>query len=400
MAKAGSNKPKNPSRRNFGILPNYGKINQRNRKGLPLPDMKNFLFTLVTVAGFSLGAVAQDTIRNEHTASPQILTYAEQMPEPTINVPKFLAKNLHYPKAARNENVQGKVVLRFIVDTVGNVSDITVVKSVHPLLDSESVRVVKLLDQWKPGMQNGKAVNVYYTLPIVFKLDEHELMELAKPGNGDLFQYVEKVPKAPFDVDSFINANLRFPEPEKSNGIDGIVLVKIQINEDGSVSKPMIAGSVYATLDEEAMRVLKLMPPWEPALIDNKPVAVFMPVKVQFKKDDQELADALKSGVRNMVDLQQMPEPGFDINEFLGNNLKYPKEARMFNIEGKEYVRFVIDEEGNVTSVCTPHPVNVFLDMEARRVVEAMPKWKKPGKVNNQPVKVYYTLPIVFRIEH
>ena len=101
MAKAGSNKPKNPSRRNFGIQPDYGKINQRNRKGLPLPDMKNFLFTLVTVAGFSLGAVAQDTIHNEHTASPQILTYAEQMPEPTINVPKFLAKNLHYGDISR-----------------------------------------------------------------------------------------------------------------------------------------------------------------------------------------------------------------------------------------------------------------------------------------------------------
>jgi TonB family protein len=255
------------------------------------------------------------------------------------------------------------------------------------------------MPRWKPGMQDGKAVNVYYTLPISFKIDEHELMELAKPTGGDIFKYVNKTPTPPFDLDSFISANLQFPEPEKTNGMYGTVLVKIQINEDGSVSKPLIAGSVYPTLDKEAMRVLSLMPPWEPALIDNKPVGVFMPVKVQFKQDRKGQDVSLKSLVKNIVDVDQMPEPGFDIPHYLSNNLKYPKEAKRFNVEGREMVIFTIDEQGNATNVFTPDPVNIFLDMEARRVVENMPRWKKVGILNNKPVKVYYTLPIVFRLK-
>jgi TonB family protein len=361
--------------------------------------MKYILFALGAMVTFSLSATAQDAAHNEQGAAAQVLTYAEQMPEPTVNLSKFLAKNLRYPEVARKQNVEGKVTVRFVVDTTGEVKDVTVVRSVDSLLDSESVRVVRLMPRWKPGVQDGRVVNVYKTLPISFKIDEHQLMELAKPTDGDIFKYVDKEPKPTFDLDSFISANLQFPEPEKTNGIYGTVLVKIQINEDGSVTKPLIAGSVYPTLDKEAKRVLSLMPPWQPALIDNKPVGVFMPVKVQFKQDRKGQDVSLKSLVKNIVDVDQMPEPGFDIPHYLSNNLKYPKEAKRFNIEGREYVTFVIDEKGNVTNVFTPNPVSVFLDLEARRVVENMPKWKKTGVVKNKPVKVYYTLPIVFRLE-
>jgi TonB family protein len=83
---------------------------------------------------------------------------------------KFIAENTKYPEAAKADTIQGKVIVRFIVNTEGNTEGITVLKGVHPLLDAEAVRVVKLLSGFKPGMQGGKAVNVWYMVPINFTL--------------------------------------------------------------------------------------------------------------------------------------------------------------------------------------------------------------------------------------
>ena len=102
---------------------------------------------------------------------PQIFTYVEQMPEPSVNVPDFLQKNLRYPDLAKENNIQGRVTLRFVVDEEGNVSDVNVVKGIGGGCDEEAKRVVMKMPKWKPGKQNGKAVKVYYTLPISFRLE-------------------------------------------------------------------------------------------------------------------------------------------------------------------------------------------------------------------------------------
>ena len=86
----------------------------------------------------------------------------------------FIAENTQYPEAAKADTIQGKVIVRFIVNTEGNTEGITILKGVHPLLDAEAVRVVKLLSGFKPGMQGGKAVNVWYMVPINFALPVHK----------------------------------------------------------------------------------------------------------------------------------------------------------------------------------------------------------------------------------
>ena len=82
----------------------------------------------------------------------------------------YLEKNIKYPAKAVKNKTQGRVIVQFIVDEKGNLSDIKVVKSVEPYLDAEAVRVVKSMPRWNPGMQNGKAVKVRYTLPVTFRL--------------------------------------------------------------------------------------------------------------------------------------------------------------------------------------------------------------------------------------
>ncbi len=102
---------------------------------------------------------------------PQIFTYVEQMPQPSVDINAYLSKNLHYPDAARENNIEGRVILQFVVNEDGVVSDIQVMRGIGGGCDEEAVRVLKAMPPWKPGKQNGKAVKVRYNLPISFKLE-------------------------------------------------------------------------------------------------------------------------------------------------------------------------------------------------------------------------------------
>jgi TonB family protein len=83
---------------------------------------------------------------------------------------KYIAENLKYPPEAREQKIQGKVIVRFIVNRKGKSEDISILKSANPLLDAEAIRVVSTVPDFKPGSQGGKPVNVSYMIPVNFKL--------------------------------------------------------------------------------------------------------------------------------------------------------------------------------------------------------------------------------------
>ena len=82
----------------------------------------------------------------------------------------YLASNIKYPVVAQENGVQGRVIVSFVVERDGSISDVKVARSVDPSLDREAQRVVKSMPKWKPGKQNGSAVRVKYTVPVVFRL--------------------------------------------------------------------------------------------------------------------------------------------------------------------------------------------------------------------------------------
>jgi protein TonB len=83
---------------------------------------------------------------------------------------KFLGSRLRYPVRARENKVQGKVYIGFIVEKNGSLSDFKVVRGIGGGCDEEAIRVLKLSPIWKPGYANGKPVRTSYTLPITFQL--------------------------------------------------------------------------------------------------------------------------------------------------------------------------------------------------------------------------------------
>lgn len=102
---------------------------------------------------------------------PQIFTYVEQMPEFNGNVQEYLGNKLRYPDQAREAGIEGRVIVKFVVNEDGDISDANVVRGIGGGCDEEALRVVKSMPKWKPGKQNGRPVKVYFTLPISFKLE-------------------------------------------------------------------------------------------------------------------------------------------------------------------------------------------------------------------------------------
>lgn len=103
----------------------------------------------------------------------KVFTAVEQMPQfpgGDAELMKHIQKNLKYPPVAMENNIQGRVVVQFVVTKTGKVGEVKVVRGKDPDLDKEAVRVVKTLPDFIPGKMNGQAVNVWYTLPITFKL--------------------------------------------------------------------------------------------------------------------------------------------------------------------------------------------------------------------------------------
>ena len=106
---------------------------------------------------------------------PEFFDVVEQMPEYPGGMQElfgYLAKNIHYPKDAEDQQIQGRVIATFVVMKDGSISNTKVVKSVSPSLDEEALRVINGMPNWIPGRQKGQAVNVKYTIPISFRLDK------------------------------------------------------------------------------------------------------------------------------------------------------------------------------------------------------------------------------------
>ena len=146
--------------------------------------MKKFLFLPIFAFGLIVPeqAEAQDVVVKDSTSKVssenKVFETMDQKPEfpgGRQGLMIFLSQNLTYPKEAEKNRIEGKVLVQFVVNRDGSIVDSRVIKSVHPLLDAEALRVVNLMPKWKPGEVKGKPVRVRYALPVTFKIPTDDL---------------------------------------------------------------------------------------------------------------------------------------------------------------------------------------------------------------------------------
>lgn len=219
-----------------------------------------------------------------------------------------ISRNLHYPAEAYASHIEGRVVVQFVVTKTGAVGQVRVVRGVSPDLDAEAVRVVKLLPDFIPGTLNGEPVNVWMTLPIVFKIPEEnpslvedyreqETEEICSPSDihadnepdnksEHIFYEAEQDPQFPGGLPglmNFINDNLRYPAYAKANDIQGRVVVQFVVKKDGSIGQVKVIRKKNPDLDAEAVRVVKTLPKFIPGKMNGKPVNVWFTLPIMFK---------------------------------------------------------------------------------------------------------------------
>lgn len=133
---------------------------------------KLMIVALMTLCGVTT-LLAQKTVVSQKAQQEDPFTVVEQMPEfpgGTEGMFKFMKDNMKYPEDAQKQQIEGRVLVQFIVEKDGSLSNVNVLRSVFPSLDAEAVRVVKAMPNWKAGRQKGEPVRVKFTIPLMFKL--------------------------------------------------------------------------------------------------------------------------------------------------------------------------------------------------------------------------------------
>ena len=152
----------------------------------------------------------------------------------------WLSKNMKYPEECRKQGIQGRVVISFVVNKDGSIVDLETVRSPHPALAAEGLRVVRSMPKWKPAKEGGKVVRSRFNIPIMFSLAGK------KPQSPQSLTDEQKAVRDWFGAQpalmTHLMKNTRYPKECQEQGFQGRVLVSIAVEKDGSVS---VDGSEY-----------------------------------------------------------------------------------------------------------------------------------------------------------
>lgn len=239
-----------------------------------------FSFSCNTTNDNNKNTIPPPTKSNEE----DVFVVVENMPEfPNSSVQQWIAKNVKYPREAREKNIEGKVYVQFIIEKDGSTSNAKIIRGIDPLLDNEALRVVNEMPKWKPGKQRGQEVRVNYTLPINFALNNPKDAQNSSESGPDVFIVVETMPTFPGgNPQNWIAKNIKYPAIAIDNGIQGKVFVQFVIEKDGSITDTKVIRGVDASLDNEALRVIKTMPNWNPGKQKGNAVRVLYTMPIVF----------------------------------------------------------------------------------------------------------------------
>ena len=216
---------------------------------------------------------------------------------------EWISQHIVYPPGCYESHIQGRVIIRFMIKADGSVGEAEIIRRVYPELDKEALRVVKSLPKFNPATLNGKAVEYWFTLPIIFRLtDNFESPEKAKDsvitvtqnevvsGTEDgtdevkIYKVVEQMPEYPGGQAAllkFIGDNLKYPQ-EMVGCFQGSVRVRFYVDTLGHVCNPQIVRGLDSALDREVLRVVRMFPDFIPGQHEGRKVNVYMNLPISF----------------------------------------------------------------------------------------------------------------------
>lgn len=269
---------------------------------------------------------------------------------------QHIVDNFTYPKEAQEKGIQGKVYVNFVIGTDGAIQKLRM-RGPDELLEKEALRIISLIPKMTPGKQKEEVVAVTYSIPISFKLNTYPIDFKLMPITENMDAKVSKMVK---------NYNELRTERER-------------FLKSATESNPVIKA-----LDEQLVRLELTILEEQKLLEDNNGQSL-----VSYKAADKK---PVFPGCEDALDEDEC----FDakMREHISFNFKYPTEAQKKGIQGKVYVLFHIDTDGNISNIKMRGP-DPILEKEAARIISLLPNLK-PAEFRGKKVVVPYSMPISF----
>lgn len=240
--------------------------------------------------------INSDTVINNNANKDEtVYEIVDQMPEFPGGIQAalaFLSKNVNYPEELQKTGIQGRIIAQFIVNSSGKASDINIIRSVHPDIDKEVIRVLEMMPLWTPGKKDGKAVNVKITIPINFKPSPPSApLEAEQQPNDSIddkvYMETDKLPEFPGGIEKlnkYLKEHIQYWKNTPKQVEKGRAIVTFAVRKDGTITDARVVNSksLSPALIAEAYRVISQMPKWKPGEQNGKPVSVQMTIPIIF----------------------------------------------------------------------------------------------------------------------
>ncbi|WP_185281306.1 energy transducer TonB [Hymenobacter sp. NBH84] len=248
-----------------------------------------FLFALSTA---SLIAQAQQKLKYPKADPQEIYQEVEKPAIPAGGVEtyaQYLAEHQQYPTQALQAGKQGTVPVSFVIERTGSISQVKVENPLDPALDAEAIRLISAAPRWTPAQHKGQKVRQRVTVPVTFQIPADATGAAAPTPNpnGSPITVKADSPARPVGgTDAFfewVQQNQRYPALARQRKIQGRVMVEFLIQPDGSLTDVKVPKRLGSGLDEEAIRLIKAAPKWDPARFQGKPVRQKMVLPIVFQ---------------------------------------------------------------------------------------------------------------------
>lgn len=284
--------------------------------------MKSAIYTFILLFVFLIGGVVGTQSRviaqePPHSASDRVIDDPDVDPMYTggsAEMHRFIANTLSYPPEASERDLQGLVVYTFVVEKDGTLSNFKIIHRADSLLNAEALRILELMPPWRPARYKGEIVRAESYVPMYFRLNKNMAARAkkscpsetatskayAKTNNevleqNEILTIVDHMPNYVYGeqgLAEFISHNIRYPKEARQEGVEGRILCSFIVGTDGSISNIEVVEGLHPQLDNEAIRVLGLMPRWNPGENGGEKVNVKCFLPIDFSIDEEPIPAA------------------------------------------------------------------------------------------------------------
>jgi hypothetical protein len=379
--------------------------------------MKNyFLFFLLLYLVCNSALAQQLNINDVFPYTLDEVDVKPKFPGGDDKLTKFLNNNLVYDSTAIENEIEGYVKSTFVIDTKGKPTNIIINQSLGPVLDSEVIRIIKLMPNWKPARINGIAVPCIYYFPVQFKLMDFMSNNLLKKSY-------------PFFVPKY--AYVTYPKVILKQGITNLsekiadkvgikencgILFDLSLDENGKILK--ISNLNDSIIDQSLLlNLLNEEVSFQPAkdyyknipsvinccITNHKRLYNFLSSpsnldSIEYLGHNYLNMDTSIKIYRNLKNAASFKGGEKALARFLTKNLNFERDFIPENSkECMIFVEFIVDIEGNILQPKILYGCTKAGHEEALRIIKLMPKWE-PANINNIPVASYVQIPLGFSI--